>query len=106
MTDFHTRYRAIIDIYRNALLGVDPDLCARIDAKMVEKGQGWVADSNEAIDLDRYMTATEIAKEFFFSAQNVRDWARNNPDKIKKHKVGGSTLYHLREVVAYHASRG
>jgi hypothetical protein len=97
-------YRRIIDAYRGKLMQVDAVACKSVDIQVEDWGFGWVTD--DAIpDLDRLMTAGEIASSYGFSVQNIRDWARRHPDEIKKYKKGSTTLFLLREVLAYQARR-
>lgn len=68
-------------------------------------GEKWVC--NEApVDLNKLMTAKEIAERFGFTEQNVRDWARRHRDKVPTHKQpDGRALYRLRDVLRYRAER-
>lgn len=102
MSDWHLRYRRIIDAYRGKLLEVSPSACNEVDDKLWAMGEGWVSDDRE-LDLDKLMTAREIAERFGLSQQNIRDWARRHPDKIKTYKQGHKAYYLLREVLSYQA---
>jgi len=95
----HTRYRRIIDAYRICLMELDAKACNEVDDRVWGWGERWLVDERP-LDLDRLMTAQEIAERTGLQAHNVRDWARRNPDKITKVKCGGRALYRLREVMA------
>jgi len=103
--DWHSRYRRIIDSYREALMLRDPPMCRSIDASMADKGEGWVSagDGNQ-IDVNRMMSAKEIADEFGFNPWNIKDWARRHPDKIAKHQRGSRVVFRLGDVLAYQAT--
>lgn len=92
-------YRRIIDAYRSKLLEVNPAACNEVDDQMWAEGEKWLVNDSP-IDMDAKMTAREIAERFGLTQQNVRDWARRHPDKIKTHKRGRQSLYLLREVLA------
>lgn len=98
----HARYRRLIDAYRGKLLEVDPAACDAVDDQVWGWGEKWVVD-DRPIDLDRLMSAGEIADRFGFNAHNIRDWARRHPDRIPKHKRGGRSLFRLRDVLTYQA---
>ncbi len=100
------RLKRIIDSYRTALMDFDPALCRLVDARMVEFGQGWVCSSS-VIDVERLVTAQDVAEDFGINPWNVHDWARRHPDVIpKRGKVGGKTLYRLGDILAYQAMGG
>lgn len=106
MADWHTRYRRIIDAYRFKLLEVDQLACRVVDGQMYDAGEAWITNGSDSPpDLDRLMTAKEIADEFGFSAQNVKDWARRHPELITKHREGGRVLFRLRQVLRYQAMK-
>lgn len=104
MSDWHTRYRRIIDAYRAKLREVSPAACNEVDDKLWSAGEKWISDDTE-IALDQLMTAREIAERFGLSVQNIRDWARRHPDRITTHKRGRQALYQLRQVLMYQASK-
>lgn len=89
-------------MYRGALMEVNPVACDDADNIVFLMGEKWVVD-DRPVDLDKLMTAAEIADRFGFKEHNIRDWARRNPDKITKHRQGHKVLFHLREVLKYHA---
>lgn len=78
----------------------DPLACHHLDARMAEYGQAWIAGET-VVDVDRMMSAKEIADEFGLQPWNIVDWARRHPDKIPKHKKGGRTLYRVGDVLDY-----
>lgn len=96
------RLKRIIDSYRTALMEADALACRHLDARMAEFGQGWIS-SDIIVDVNRMVTAQEVAAEFGLQPWNVMDWARRHPDKIPKHKQGGRTLFRLGDVLAYQA---
>lgn len=96
------RLRRIIDVYRTCLMEADEHTCRLVDARMIEFGQGWVC-SESVIDVNRMVTAQEIAEEFGINTWNVHDWARRHPDLIPKHKKGSRTLFRLGDVLTYQA---
>jgi hypothetical protein len=71
---------------------------------MAEFGEGWISEGDKPIDVERLMSAKEIADEFGFQPWNIADWARRHPDKIPKRKDGGRTLFRLGDVLAYQAT--
>ena len=103
VTSWHIRYRRIIDAYRGKLMQVSPAACNEVDDRMWAAGERWLV--NEApIDPDRLMSAREIAEQFGFTEQNVRDWARRHPDRVPTYKQSdGRALYRLRDVLKYRA---
>ena len=102
MSDWHTRYRRIIDSYRTALQTSDPDVCHLVDARMSEFGEHWVC-ADDPVDVNALVSAREISETFAINPWNVMDWSRRHPDKVPKHKVGVRTLFRLGDVLAYHA---
>lgn len=95
------RLRRIIDHYRDKLSEVDSVACREVDDLMVEYGQGWVCDDS-IIDVNEMLSAKAICERFGLSEWNVRDWARRNPDKIRKHKnSNGRTLFRVGDVLAF-----
>lgn len=108
MVDWTTRYRRIIDVYRLKLREIDPLECRFLDAQMEDMGEGWVVASDRSTDppdLNRLMSAGEIAAEYGLTRHWIYDWARRHPDKIQKHKAGGRVLFRLGEVLRYQAQR-
>lgn len=98
-----SRYRRIIDAYREALRLRDPEMCRVVDGQMEAWGEGWVCRVDEPPDLDRWMTAKEIAGEFGITEHWLYDWSRRG--KIQKTKQGGRVLFLLREALQYYASK-
>lgn len=103
MSDWHHRYRRIIDSYRTALREIDPHAARLVDARMVEFGEGWISEGDKPIDVNRLMSAKQIADEFGFQPWTVASWASRHPDQIPKHKDGGKTLFRLGDVLAFQA---
>ncbi|BCP41482.1 hypothetical protein MINTMi27_15750 [Mycobacterium intracellulare] len=102
MTDWRT-YRRIIDAYRSKLMEVDLEACDEVDFKMSQsRDTKWVCD-DRPIDLDRWMSAREMAERFGFKPHNIRDWARRHPDQIHPRKVDGKVLFLVREVLQVNA---
>lgn len=104
MPDWRTRYRRIIDSYRTALLECAPEACRLVDARMVEFGESWVCGDSQ-VDVNRFMSAKEIADEFGFQPWNIQDWARRHPDKVRKYKVGRNVLFRLGDVLSFQAQQ-
>lgn len=102
---WHDRYRRIIDAYRAKLMEISPTSCKSVDIKVEDLGEGWVSDDRE-IDLDRLMTAGEIAERFGLKPHNIRDWARRHPERITTHKQGSKTLFQVRDVLRYQSGKG
>lgn len=102
----HIRYRRLIDAYRIALMEISPTRCNEVDDQVWRWGERWLV--NEApVDPTRLMSAREIAEEFGFTEQNVRDWARRHPDRVPTHKQSdGRALYRLRDVLKYRSGAG
>lgn len=99
---FEDRMRRIIESYRTALLDCDPVACRHLDARMAECGQGWIA-GDAIIDVNRMVTAREVADTFGLSPCNVHDWARRHPELIPKHQKDGKTLFRLGDILRYQA---
>ncbi|MBF4194610.1 hypothetical protein [Mycolicibacterium phlei] len=100
------RLKRIIDSYRTALMEVDPQTCRLIDARMVAYGQKWIT-SDVVVDVERLVTAQEVAEQFDINPWNVHDWARRHPDKIpRRGKKNGKTLFRLGDIIAYQAKGG
>lgn len=79
---------------------LNPIACAAVDATV----EDWVSDDSP-IEMDRYLSASEIANRFGLSAHNIRDWSRRHPDKVPKHKMGGKALFLVRDVLKYQAAK-
>jgi hypothetical protein len=102
MSDWHTRYRRIIDSYRTALKDAAPEACRLVDARMAEFGEEWVGN-DDPVDINRIMSAPDIAKEFGFNAWDIHNWARAG--KLHRHGTDSRPKYRLGDVLAYHAMR-
>jgi hypothetical protein len=84
---------------------VDPKACDAVDDLMWHWRERWLVNK-APVDPTRMMSAAEIAEEFGFTEQNVRDWARRHPDKVPTHKQSdGRALYLLRDVLLYRAEQ-
>ena len=99
------KLKRIAESYRTALLEVAPDVCKLLDARMIEYGQRWIC-SDTVIDVNRMVTAREVAEEFGLPPWAVHDWARRHPDLIPKHRKGGNVLFRLGDILAYQALKG
>lgn len=100
------RYRRIIDSYRTALMNSDPATCRIVDARMQEFGQTWLV-SGVIVDVERLVTAQEVAEEFDINPWNVHDWASRHPDRVpRRGKRDGKTLFRLGDIIAYQAQGG
>jgi hypothetical protein len=82
---------------------VNPTACNEVDDRMWSAKEGWVCDDRPP-ELDRLMTAREIAERHGLETHNIRAWARRHPDKITTHRQGGKVLFAVREVLSYHYS--
>ena len=103
MSDYHYRYRRIIDAYREALRLRAPLMCQTVDAQMVAWGEGWVCD-DEVPDVDALMTAAAIARKFGFQRWDIANWVRQG--KIKAHPHSGTgSLYRVGDVLVYFAQK-
>lgn len=99
------RLKRIAESYRTALMEVAPDTCKLIDARMIEYGQRWIC-SDAVIDVNRMVTAREVAEEFGLPPTAVHDWARRHPELIPKHKqAAGGVLFRLGDILAYQATK-
>lgn len=87
------KMKRIIASYRTALQEMAPNACHLVDARMTEFGEGWVCDN--AIDVDRFVTAREAAIEFGLSPVAVTEWAREQPDRIPVINNGRQNLYRI-----------
>jgi len=81
---------------------IDPVACKHLDARMIEYGEGWVA-GDAIIDVNRMVTAQEVASEFGIQPWNVMDWSRRHPELIPKHRKGGRVLFRLGDILTYEA---
>jgi len=96
------RARRIAASYRTALLSVAPDLCAQLDAKAVELGQGWVKPlETDIADLDEMLSAEQIAGILFVEPRTVRMWGYRG--HIERLDDDGKPRYRLRDVLDYQA---
>ena len=100
MTDWHTRYRRIIDAYRSRLMQISPKACDEVDDQMYAAGEKWVADQRP-IDLDALLSAAEIAERFGLREHDIRNWATRHPDKIPIHRVGRKVRFRVRDVLKH-----
>ena len=99
------RLRRIIDHYRQGLADIDLEACLVLDKKMADYGQPWISD-NSIVDVNAMLSAKDVAERFGLSEWNVRDWARRNPDKIRRNKAAkGRTLFRLGDVLTYSANK-
>lgn len=95
----------IIDLYRSKLREVNPAACNAVDDVLWSRGEKWIVN-DAPVDPGRMMSAREIAEQFGFSEQNVRDWARRHPEKIPTHKQpDGRVLYRLRDVLSHRSGK-
>jgi hypothetical protein len=102
VSDWHHRYRRIIDSYRTALLDMAPDACRLVDARMVEFGEEWVCN-DDPIDVNALMSAPDIARQFGFNPWDVHNWARAG--NLTRHGNPTRPKYRLGDVLAYQAMK-
>lgn len=96
------RARRITRSYRNALLSVDPDLCAHLDQQAVRLGQAWVKPmETDVVDLDEALTAEQIGALLSVSPRTVRMWSYRG--HIERLGAEGAPRYRFRDVLDYHA---
>lgn len=97
------KLKRIAESYRTALMEAAPDVCLLVDARMIECGQKWVVGET-IVDVNRMVSAREVAEEFGLPGWSVHDWARRHPDLIPKYRQeDGSVLFRLGDVLRYHA---
>lgn len=103
MSDYHYRYRRIIDAYRESLRLRDPEMCRVIDGNMEAWGEGWVCD-DEVPDMDALMTAAALARKFGFQRWDIANWVRAG--NITAHPYPGTgSLYRVGDVLAFFAQK-
>jgi hypothetical protein len=68
------RARRIAESYRTALLRVDPNACARLDANAIRVGQGWVVPQPATVDLDEPLDTYALAAYCYVEATTVDVW--------------------------------
>jgi len=74
------RARRVARSYRDALRGVDPELCKFLDEKAVQIGQGWVCPTRITADaleeaMDAVMGAKDIALLLGIRVGTIYGWA-------------------------------
>lgn len=99
------RFKQVAEAYRMALMEHAPAICGQLDDRMVAAGNRWVC-SDTVINVNRMMSAKDIADEFGIEAYNVMDWSRRHPDLIPKTKQGGRVFFNLGDVLRYRAMSG
>lgn len=99
MSDWHFRYRRIIDAYRAALSVTDPGTCRAIDGEMERAGEHWVCDDTPLPRLDELWSAARIAKRWGFNRWDIANWARAG--EIQRYDTPTGTRYRVGEVLAY-----
>ena len=97
-------YRRIIDAYRSKLMEVSPAACNEVDDQMWDEGEKWVSNAHPPHP-GTLCTAMEFQEHFGIPYYRVRDWAKHHPDKIPTQKRGKSTVYLVRDVMAFHAEK-
>lgn len=68
------RARRIAESYRTALLRVDPNACARLDANAIRVGQGWIVPQPATVDMDEPLDTYELASYCYVEAATVDVW--------------------------------
>lgn len=68
------RRERVAQSYRAALALVAPDVCAQMDAEMVEMGQGWVVPQVVTHGEDDLLTADLVADFAHVSVKTVYQW--------------------------------
>lgn len=70
------RSRSIAESYRTVLLRVDPDACAKLDARAIRLGQGWIVPQPAVTDenLDEPQTVDQIAAYCYVQTSTVDKW--------------------------------
>lgn len=103
MSDWHSRYRRIIDAYREALRAVDPYECRLVDGKMESWGESWVCD-DDLPDMDALMSAAAIARKWGFQRWDIANWVRAGGIMSPK-SSNGIPLYRVGDVLAHFARK-
>lgn len=103
MSDWHFRYRRIIDLYRTSLQRTNPDLCEFLDIQVARWGEGWVSDDGPLPQLDELWTAAEIANKWGFNRWDVANWVRAG--KIQRHQTELGPKYRVGDVLAYFSKK-
>lgn len=100
--NIHSRYRRIIDAYRNALMHIDSAACRAVDLRVETWGEKWI--TTQIGDFDALMTASEIAENFGLAKHDIRNWTRRYPELVPvRGKRGNANLYRIRDVMIFHA---
>lgn len=99
------KLKHIIEFYRDLAMESDRLGCELLDMKMADWGQTWVAGNGKPDDLDRFMTAPQIADERGIAQHTVRAWARNHPEKIPTIRHGNRVVFRLRDVLNFQVAQ-
>lgn len=91
--------------YRNALLAADPDTCAALDQRAIAVGQPWIIPTQGPIDLNRMLTAPDLADYLGneYTAPRIRQWGTRG--HVPRHtNTRGETVYRVGDALDYIAS--
>jgi hypothetical protein len=98
------RARRIAGSYRTAVLAVDPDMCARLDATAIRLDQGWVVpEKSTEQDLDGELKTGQVAARCYVTEKTVDAWAADGLPFRKD--SAGLRWFRLGDVLDFDAKR-
>ena len=68
------RARRVARSYRDALYGLDPQLCGRMDAQCAHLGQGWIVPSVLTVQPDDLLTRWQAADYCSVRVNTITKW--------------------------------
>ena len=96
------RARRVARTYRDNLNNLDPALCAQLDQRCRDLGQGWIEPQALAHGPDDLLTAEEVADMCNVQPSTVRQWKHRGLPVVTT--VDGPR-YRTGDVLTYHSER-
>lgn len=97
------RARRVAQSYRAELLARLPDVCAALDAAMLERGQRWVVPRPAVADLDEWVTVSVAAEHVGLTDQAVYAWVYRR--KLRSKTLDGRVVVPLAEALEVKAGQ-
>lgn len=91
------RARRVAHAYRERLLAVNPDECARLDAAMAQWGQRWAMPRVVTVDVDDWLPLADAADLAMVAPATLRQWRRRG--KLAGRRTDEGWEYKARDVL-------
>lgn len=85
--------------YRQRLEACNPLAAAELDTYWQAHGAGWVTPAHTPLDLDEWLTPSEMADRLHIDPRRMRDWARRG--QIRVMDINARRMYCVGDVIEH-----